>query len=125
LRALIIDDSRAMRTILSRIVSSLGFEISQAGDGKQGLAVLQSEPALPNLIMVDWNMPEMNGYEFVRAVRANAAYAGIKVMMVTTESEISNMSMTMEAGANEYVMKPFTNDVVLDKLRLLGLAGND
>jgi two-component system chemotaxis response regulator CheY len=125
LRALIIDDSRAMRTILSRIVSSLGFEISQAGDGKQGLAVLQSEPALPNLIMVDWNMPEMNGYEFVRAVRANAAYAGIKVMMVTTESEISNMSMAMEAGANEYVMKPFTNDVVLDKLRLLGLAGND
>jgi two-component system chemotaxis response regulator CheY len=114
-----------MRTILSRIVSSLGFEISQAGDGKQGLAVLQSEPALPNLIMVDWNMPEMNGYEFVRAVRANAAYAGIKVMMVTTESEISNMSMAMEAGANEYVMKPFTNDVVLDKLRLLGLAGND
>jgi two-component system chemotaxis response regulator CheY len=125
LRALIIDDSRAMRTILSRIVSSLGFEISQAGDGKQGLAVLQNEPALPNLIMVDWNMPEMNGYEFVRAVRANAAYADIKVMMVTTESEISNMSMAMEAGANEYVMKPFTNDVVLDKLRLLGLAGND
>jgi two-component system chemotaxis response regulator CheY len=125
LRALIIDDSRAMRTILSRIVSGLGFEISQAGDGKQGLAVLQSEPALPNLIMVDWNMPEMNGYDFVCAVRANAAYADIKVMMVTTESEISNMSRAMEAGANEYVMKPFTNDVVLDKLRILGLAGND
>jgi two-component system, chemotaxis family, chemotaxis protein CheY len=112
LRALIIDDSRAMRTILSRIVSSLGFEISQAGDGKQGLAV-------------DWNMPEMNGYDFVRAVRANAAYADIKVMMVTTESEIANMTKAMEAGANEYVMKPFTNDVVLDKLRILGLAGND
>jgi two-component system chemotaxis response regulator CheY len=125
LRALIIDDSRAMRTILSRIVSGLGFEISQAGDGKQGLAVLQSEPALPNLIMVDWNMPEMNGYDFVRAVRANAAYADIKVMMVTTESEIANMTKAMEAGANEYVMKPFTNDVVLDKLRILGLAGND
>jgi two-component system chemotaxis response regulator CheY len=122
MRALIVDDSRAMRTILSRIVAGLGFEIAQAPDGKQALAHLDAN-ALPELILVDWNMPEMNGYEFVRAVRANAAYAGIKLVMVTTEAEMSHIAMAIEAGANEYVMKPFTPEIMLDKLRLLGLTG--
>lgn len=120
-RALIVDDSRTMRTILGRIVSGLGFEISQAGDGKQALAVLRDSPP-PDLILADWNMPEMNGYQLVCAVRAIDAYAATKIIMVTTETEASQISKAIEAGANEYVMKPFTPEIILDKLRLLGLA---
>ena len=122
MRALIVDDSKTMRTILSRIVSGLGFEIVQAGDGKQALAVLADGP-LPDLLLTDWNMPEMTGYELVCAVRATAAYAAMKIVMVTTETEMAHVARAIEAGANEYVMKPFTPEVVLDKLRLLGLAG--
>jgi two-component system chemotaxis response regulator CheY len=121
MRALIVDDSRTMRTILGRIVSGLGFEIAQAGDGVQALAALEAGP-LPDLILADWNMPEMNGYELVRAVRARPGYAAIKIVMVTTETETHQIAMAIEAGANEYVMKPFTSDVILDKLRLIGLA---
>ena len=121
MRVLIVDDSRAMRTILGRIASSLGFEVAQAPDGKQALAQLAGGP-LPELMLVDWNMPEMNGYELVCALRANAAYAAIKVVMVTTETEVSQVAMAIGAGANEYVMKPFTAEIMLDKLRLLGLG---
>ena len=111
-----------MRTILSRIVAGLGFEIAQAGDGKQALKVLADSP-LPDLLLADWNMPEMNGYDLVRAVRSVDGYAAMKIVMVTTETEVSQMAMAIEAGANEYVMKPFTSEIILDKLRLLGLAG--
>jgi len=121
LRALIVDDSRAMRTILSRIVAGLGFETILAGDGKQALAVLSASPP-PDLLLTDWNMPEMNGYELVCAVRAIPGYAGIKIVMVTTETEISQISAAIAAGADEYVMKPFTPEIMLDKLRMLGLA---
>ena len=123
MRALIVDDSRTMRTILGRIVAGLGFEVAQAGDGKQALAALAGGP-LPDLILADWNMPEMTGYELVRALRAVPAYAAIKIVMVTTETEASQIALALDAGANEYVMKPFTPDIILDKLRMLGLAGD-
>jgi two-component system chemotaxis response regulator CheY len=122
MRALIVDDSRTMRTILGRIVAGLGFEIAQAGDGKQALAALAAGPA-PELILADWNMPEMNGYELVCAVRQLPAYAGTKIIMVTTETEAPRVTAALQAGADEYVMKPFTSEIILDKLRMLGLAG--
>lgn len=74
-----------------------------------------------SVILVDWNMPEMNGLEFVQAIRTNPKYSEIPLMMVTTETEIEQMYKALEAGANEYVMKPFTDDVIADKLRLLGV----
>jgi two-component system chemotaxis response regulator CheY len=117
---LIVDDSRAMRTILGRIVAGLGFEVSQAGDGKQALVQLAAGPP-PELVLVDWNMPEMNGYELICALRANPGYASIKIIMVTTETEVEHVSKALEAGANEYVMKPFTQEAMLEKLRLVGL----
>jgi two-component system, chemotaxis family, chemotaxis protein CheY len=123
MRALIIDDSRAMRTIITRIITGLGFEVSQAGDGKQGLDTLRALPAQPDVVLVDWNMPEMTGIEFVRAMRADASFAGVKVVMVTTEAEMSRVGEALDAGANEYVMKPFTPEIMVDKLRMLGLAG--
>ena len=73
------------------------------------------------VILVDWNMPEMNGLEFVQALRADPRYNHVPLMMVTTETEIEQMYRALEAGANEYVMKPFTEEVIADKLRLLGV----
>ncbi len=121
MRALIVDDSRSMRSILGRILGGLGFEIAQAGDGAQALAALRDAP-LPDVILADWNMPGMTGYELVRAVRAAPTYARIKIVMVTTETEAAQIAMAIEAGADEYVMKPFSADMIIDKFRLLGLA---
>lgn len=74
-----------------------------------------------SVILVDWNMPEMNGLDFVKAIRADPKYCDVPLMMVTTETEIEQMYRALEAGANEYVMKPFTDEVIADKLRLLGV----
>jgi two-component system chemotaxis response regulator CheY len=121
MKALVIDDSRAMRTILSRILTTIGFDVFEAGDGKQGLEQM-SAVADVALALVDWNMPEMNGYEFVQAVRALDAYDSTKLMMVTTETEMDQVLKALEAGADEYVMKPFTKEVILEKLGLLGIT---
>jgi len=121
MHALIIDDSRSMRMIIGRIIREIGFEITEAGDGQQALTRLE-EGCKPDLILVDWNMPEMNGYEFVQAVRANPLYDASRIVMVTTESELGQISKALDAGANEYVMKPFTADVIRDKLAILGIT---
>lgn len=118
--ALIIDDSRAMRAILKRILTKLDFQISEAAHGLEGLERLSENKDI-SICLVDWNMPEMNGLEFVKAVRSDEANSDLWLMMVTTETEMSRVVKAMAAGANEYVMKPFTDDVIEDKLRLLGL----
>lgn len=118
--ALVIDDSRAMRSILTRILTNTGFRVSEAENGSEGLERL-AEHADIGIALVDWNMPEMNGYEFVRSVRADSANKDLWLIMVTTETEISRVVKAMAAGANDYVMKPFTDEVIVDKLRLLGL----
>ena len=118
--ALIIDDSRAVRTILKRILTGVGFRTSEASNGLEGLAVLSEHDDI-SIALVDWNMPQMNGHEFVRAVRANPANDDLWLMMVTTETEMARVVKAMAAGANEYVMKPFTEDVIVEKLKLLGL----
>src|SRR5437016_325399 len=107
MRALVIDDSRAIRRILRAILQEIGFEVTEAGNGQEGLVQLRQIGPV-DLALVDWNMPEMNGYEFVRVVRAEAVYGTMRLMMVTTESEMSRVSSALEAGADEYVMKPFT-----------------
>lgn len=120
MKALVVDDSRAMRTILTQALRDAGFaEVAQAQHGKEGLAYLVSHPDT-QLALVDWNMPEMTGIEMVEAVRQQDALAAVRLMMVTTETEMAHMQRALDAGANEYVMKPFTKDVIADKLRLLG-----
>lgn len=123
-RAMVIDDSRAMRLILSRIVSQLGFEVTEAGNGREALDKLAAVADAPSLALIDWNMPEMNGLEFVTAVRADPRYRGMTLMMVTTESEQGQIVRALAAGAHEYVIKPFTPDAIVEKLALLGLAPN-
>lgn len=120
MRALVIDDSRAMRRIVTGIVEKLGYEVRQAEHGRDGLDVLD-EGWLPDLICVDWNMPVMDGLQFVSAVRANPAWRSVTLMMVTSESEQSQIVRALAAGAHEYLIKPFTADAIADKLALLGL----
>jgi two-component system chemotaxis response regulator CheY len=118
---LIIDDSRAMRSILRRIVSGLSFETAEAGHGQEALD--QMEAGLdPDLCLIDWNMPVMDGYTFVTRVRANPAWRNVTLMMVTTESEQGQIVRALAAGAHEYVIKPFTPDAIVEKLQLLGLV---
>jgi two-component system, chemotaxis family, chemotaxis protein CheY len=119
-RALILDDSRAMRMILRRIMDSAGFEVVEAADGQQGLDALASGP-LPDVALVDWNMPGVDGLSFVKAVRGNPDYRAMTLMMVTTESEHDQVVRALAAGAHEYIIKPFTADAITDRLDLLGL----
>ncbi len=119
--ALIIDDSRAMRAILKRILTNAGFRTCEAVNGLEALERLKEHDDIA-IALVDWNMPEMNGYEFVKAVRADPNNKHIWLMMVTTETEMSRVVKAMAAGANEYVMKPFTDEAIMDKLQLLGLV---
>ncbi len=121
MRALVIDDSKAIRRIIGKILRDLGFEVFEAGDGKQALDKLK-EIGTPDLALVDWNMPEMNGYEFLCQIRSDSRYNDLCIMMVTTESEISQMAKALEAGANEYLMKPFTKEMIAEKLEILGLT---
>ena len=118
--ALVVEDSKAMRIILKQILESLGATVEEAENGKEALEKLQTMEA-PKIVLVDWNMPVMNGLDFVRAVRANPAYRKLPLMMVTTETEASQMGRALAAGANEYVMKPFTKDVIQGKLKILGI----
>lgn len=121
MRALLIDDSRAIRSIIRKILAEMGFEVSEACHGLEALDRLE-EVDKTDLVLVDWNMPVMNGIDFVRAVRADRAYDDMQLMMVTTESGIEQMVEALEAGADEYVMKPFTKDVLQEKIGLLGVS---
>ncbi|RJK92462.1 response regulator [Vallicoccus soli] len=120
MHALVIDDSRAMRSILTRIVTGLGFTAAQAGNGQEALDQLEQGP-VPQLALIDWNMPVMNGLEFIVAVRKRPEWRDITLMMVTTESEHGQIVRALAAGAHEYVIKPFTPDAIEEKLALLGL----
>jgi two-component system, chemotaxis family, chemotaxis protein CheY len=121
MRALILDDSRAMRMILRRIMRAAGFEVVEAADGRQGLDALADGP-LPDVALVDWNMPGIDGLAFVNAVRDIPDYRAMTLMMVTTESEHDQVVRALAAGAHEYIIKPFTADAIVDKLELLGLV---
>ncbi len=121
MRVLVVDDSRAIRRIIGEIMKQLGFEVSEAGNGIEALQRLE-ELGAPDLVLVDWNMPEMNGLDFIKAVRANPDYSNLPLMMVTTETEMERMALAFMAGVNEYVMKPFDKATILDKLQLLGIG---
>lgn len=118
MRALVIDDSRAVRLIVRNILQEIGVEVVEAANGADALAQM---PRVPNLalILVDWNMPVMDGLAFVTAVRAQRIYDGVRIMMVTTETESEQVTRALTAGADEYLMKPFTKDVLVAKLKLL------
>lgn len=120
MRALVVDDSRAMRTILKKILVEIGFDVAEAGHGLEGLDRLK-EVENVDVALVDWNMPEMDGLEFVKAVRDNHAYADMRVMMVSAENDMTKIARALMVGADEYAMKPVTKEIIIEKLDLMGL----
>jgi two-component system chemotaxis response regulator CheY len=122
MRALVIDDSRAIRAIIGGILRELGMAVIDAANGREGIEQLRQTSDV-ELVLVDWNMPEMNGLDFIRAVRAQRDYDAVRILMVTTETEHQQVLLALDAGANEYVMKPFTKEVLVAKLSLLDVFG--
>jgi two-component system chemotaxis response regulator CheY len=114
--------------LMGRVLKDIGFVVDEAGDGSEALDRLRERlvPEHPNgpveLALVDWNMPEMSGIELVEAVRSDPAFSSLRIVMVTTETELSQVMRALDAGADEYLMKPFTRDDVVGKLELLGLS---
>jgi len=122
MRALVIDDSRAVRAFIRPILREMNLDVVEAGNGQEGLERLRDFPDI-DLVLVDWNMPVMDGLEFIQIVRADRANDPLRIVMVTTETESEQMNRAMAAGANEYVMKPFTKDVLVAKLSMLDVFG--
>ena len=120
MRALVVDDSSAMRAILRLALKKQGFEVAEAKHGLEALSRLAEGDSF-DLILIDWNMPEMDGFELLRRIRSEPRHNRTLVMMVTTETSMDQMTAALAAGANDYIMKPFTFEVVADKLRLVGL----
>lgn len=120
--ALVIDDSTTMRRIVRAAVTRLGFAVYEATDGRDALDLLEQIPSAPDICLIDWNMPVMNGLDFVREVRKLEDYREMWLMMVTTESEQSQIVRALAAGAHEYLIKPFTQDAIQHKLAYLGLV---
>ena len=119
-KALVVDDSKAIRMILARTLRELGFEVREAANGREALDVIAAEKYAVTLVLADWNMPEVNGLELLRKLREIRDQCAPVVVMVTSETDVDKMATALEAGANEYVMKPFTKEIISDKLRLIG-----
>ena len=123
MNALIIDDSKAMRRILKGIMKGFGFEVAEAEHGQEGVDQLVENNGEFEVVLVDWNMPVMNGLEFVEYARAKPEFADLKIVMVTTETEPARMVKALMTGVDEFVMKPFTPEMLIDKLKLIGVQG--
>lgn len=120
MRALVVDDSRAMRSILKKIMTELGFEVAEAAHGREALECLGQIGSV-DVALVDWNMPEMDGLEFVKQARSNHEHADMKVMMVSAENDMLKIARALMMGADEYAMKPVTKEIIVEKLDLMGV----
>ena len=118
-RCLVVDDSMVIRKVASRILEDLGFEIDEAGDGMEALDVCRG--AMPDLIILDWNMPIMNGLEFLLELRKTPGGNTPKVVFCTTENDVEHITQAIDAGANEYIMKPFDREILESKLVAVGV----
>ncbi len=117
---LVVDDSRVIRKVARRILEELRFSISEAADGKEALEVCRSN-GMPDAILLDWNMPVMSGIEFLRALRREEGGTSPLVVFCTTENDMEHISEAINAGANEYIMKPFDRDIIEAKFAEVGL----
>ncbi len=116
---LIVDDSRVVRKVARRIIEDIGFTCDEAEDGQQ--AVTACEKAMPQFILLDWNMPVMSGIEFLEKLRTMAGGKAPKVVFCTTENDMAHITRAMSSGADEYIMKPFDKDIIESKLIQIGL----
>lgn len=117
---LVIDDSRTVRRLLSSFLGELSIDSIEACDGQDALEKLGQNSELDGAL-VDWDMPNMNGLEFVKAVRSRPEFNDLKLMMVTAQTSFDSVVEALNAGANDYLMKPLSRQMLEDKLRLIGL----
>jgi two-component system chemotaxis response regulator CheY len=117
---LVVDDSAVIRKVARRILEGLQFDISEAEDGSRALAACTSR--MPDAILLDWNMPVMDGYEFLKALRRMDNGREPKVVFCTTENDVAHIARAMHAGADEYIMKPFDREILTHKLHEVGLV---
>src|SRR3979411_205195 len=120
MRALVVEDSKTIRTILCAYLRKMDIQALEAADGREALERMKGMSPV-DLVLVDWNMPVMNGIDFIRAVRELHIYDPLPLIMVTTNSESEHMGTAMDAGANEYIQKPCTLEALRERLDLLGL----
>jgi two-component system, chemotaxis family, chemotaxis protein CheY len=116
---LIVDDSSVVRKVARRILEELSFKTAEAANGQLAMEACQQE--MPDVILLDWNMPVMNGLEFLVRLRATDGGAKPVVVFCTTENDLSHIQKAIEAGANEYIMKPFDSEIVQSKFQQVGL----
>jgi len=116
---LVVDDSAVIRKVARRILEGLSFRISEAEDGEQALAACRADT--PDAVLLDWNMPVMDGYEFLKALRKMPDGDRPKVVFCTTETDVFHIARALHAGANEYIMKPFDKEIVEAKFQEVGL----
>jgi two-component system chemotaxis response regulator CheY len=116
---LVVDDSMVIRKVARRILEGLDFEISEAEDGEKALEACTAK--MPDAILLDWNMPKMDGYEFLRALRRQRGGDAPRVVFCTIENDVAQIARAMRAGANEYIMKPFDKEIVEAKFQQIGL----
>jgi len=117
---LVVDDSKVIRKVARHILETLNFTVDEAEDGREALS--RCDAAMPDVILLDWNMPVMGGMEFLRALRQSGRAAQPKVVFCTTENDLSHIRAAIEAGADEYVMKPFDRETLHSKLQIVGFA---
>ncbi|THD51663.1 response regulator [Phenylobacterium sp.] len=117
--ALVIDDSRVVRKVARRILEDLDFEVAEAGDGAEGLAWCRTE--MPDAVLLDWNMPVMDGLEFLQRLRQEPGGDAPRVVFCSVENDLDRVRSALDAGADEYIMKPFDGDIVASKLTLAGV----
>lgn len=122
MKALVVDDSRAMRAAMRRLLTELGFDVVEAGDGQQALDLLADAAAEVDVALVDWHMPHVDGLTLIRTMQDDREMFRIRTMMVTAETDVRRVMEALRAGADEYLMKPVTRDALAEKLQLLGLA---
>jgi two-component system chemotaxis response regulator CheY len=118
-RCLVVDDSSVIRKVARRILEGLDFHISEAENGEEAIEACRDQ--IPDAILLDWNMPKMDGYEFLRALRRLPGGDKPKVVFCTTENDVAHIARALHAGANEYIMKPFDKDIVEAKFQEVGL----
>ena len=119
-KILLVDDSRTVRSVGKQYSTALGFETFEAEDGQQALDSIRAHPDI-DVVLLDWNMPVMDGLSFLKALRAEPLDRQPVVVMCTTENDMARIVEAMQAGANEYIMKPFTEDIVREKLQETGV----
>ena len=117
---LVVDDSKVIRKVARHILEGLGFAVSDAADGSEALAICREN--LPDLVLLDWNMPVMSGMEFLRALGIAGLEPRPKIVFCTTENDLAHIRAAIDAGADEYVMKPFDRETLQSKLELVGVS---